>query len=325
MVIRMGNGRPDQKGSGYSGSARELYQALRRQPSFNWFNFLHAYVYARWIYFYIATGKGRTWLGKAASGVARLLGKASDTPPARPDGWGTRGTPRMSFADTYHAKVLPVQTARELISIKQPIAASLPEQVIPFHTARDIILQDPDHLVAFNCPCRMASDNPCLPMDVCLVVGEPFASFMVAHHAGNARWINQQEALEIIESEHQRGHVQHAFFKDVLMQRYYAICNCCSCCCAAIGAHKHGTPMLASSGYLARVDELACIGCGICVETCQFDALTLSDSSIIEINMGHCMGCGVCVSHCPQGALALELSPAKGTPLDIRQLTGSQG
>lgn len=299
-----------------------LYQAQRQQGHFRWLNFIHAYVYARWIYFYIATAKGRTWPAKLAMTLNRLMGRGSGSPRQRADGQGTTHGSPSSFADSYHAKVLPVETARELISIKQPVQASLPEQVIPFHTARDIVLLDPDHLVAFDCPCRAASDNPCLPMDVCLVVGEPFASFMVSHHAGNARWITQSEALEIIESEHRRGHVQHAFFKDVLMQRYYAICNCCSCCCAAIGAHKNGMPMLASSGYIAQVEPELCAGCGICAERCQFDALALSASSIIEINIGNCMGCGVCVSQCPQGALTLERCVTKGAPLDIQQLTG---
>ncbi|HEU68467.1 MAG TPA: hypothetical protein ENN53_04535 [Candidatus Acetothermia bacterium] len=27
-----------------------------------------------------------------------------------------------------------------------------------------------------ECPCRAARESPCLPLDVCLVIGEPFAS-----------------------------------------------------------------------------------------------------------------------------------------------------
>ena len=36
-----------------------------------------------------------------------------------------------------------------------------------------------------------------------------------------------------------------------MLGRFYAICNCCKCCCGAMQAHLNGVPMLASSGYVA--------------------------------------------------------------------------
>ena len=54
------------------------------------------------------------------------------------------------------------------------------------------------------------------------------------------------------------------FSKQAMLGRFYAICNCCACCCGAISAHRHGTPMLISSGYVASVDESACVACGTC-------------------------------------------------------------
>jgi heterodisulfide reductase subunit A-like polyferredoxin len=79
-------------------------------------------------------------------------------------------------------------------------------------------------------------------------------------------------------------------------------------------AHHNGTPMLASSGYLSRVDEENCLGCGTCGEYCQFDAMTTVDN-LITIDESKCMGCGVCVSHCVNEALRLELAPWKGEPM----------
>jgi len=113
--------------------------------------------------------------------------------------------------------------------------------------------------------------------------------------------------------------VHHAFFKDAMLGRFYAICNCCACCCGAMQAHQHGTPMLASSGYLNTVDEDLCIGCCDCTETCQFFALTVMDGYAV-VDETLCMGCGVCVSHCEQGALSLRRVPAKGEPLEILEL-----
>jgi len=101
-----------------------------------------------------------------------------------------------------------------------------------------------------------------------------------------------------------------------MLGRFYAICNCCSCCCGAMHAHQHGTPMLASSGYICQVYQDLCIGCGECQDTCQFGALSLEDFYSV-VDQAACMGCGVCVSKCVNGALSLELTPARGIPLEI--------
>ena len=97
---------------------------------------------------------------------------------------------------------------------QEPIELKNLEQIIPFQTARDIILQHPDHIAFIDCPCRVSRPNPCLPLDVCLIVGEPFASLVVEHHPDRSRWITSEEAREILEAEHARGHVHHAYFKD---------------------------------------------------------------------------------------------------------------
>ena len=193
------------------------------------------------------------------------------------------------------------------------------EHLIPYALARDIVLQNPDHIVVLECPCRAARPNPCLPLDVCLIVGEPFASFVMEHHPRRARWITQGEAVEILHAEQQRGHVHHAFFKDAMLGRFYAICNCCSCCCGAMQAHQHGTPMVASSGYVALVDVDLCAACGLCADYCQFAALSL-DGSHAVVDPDACMGCGVCVATCTQEAISLLLDPARGQPLAIREL-----
>jgi len=107
--------------------------------------------------------------------------------------------------------------------------------------------------------------------------------------------------------------------KDAMLGRFYAICNCCSCCCGAMNAHQNGSPMLASSGYVAQVDVELCAGCGSCADVCQFNAISVDDG-LARIDAAACMGCGVCVAHCPQEALSLLRDPAKGEPLEIQEL-----
>jgi Pyruvate/2-oxoacid:ferredoxin oxidoreductase delta subunit len=216
--------------------------------------------------------------------------------------------------------VIPLESARQLVTIDEEIRVEDLEQVIPYPTARALILQNPDHIVALDCPCRVARENPCLPLDVCLLVGEPFASFVAEHHPDRARWITAEQAVQILKEEDRRGHVHHAFFKDAMLGRFYAICNCCSCCCGAIQAHQHGTPMLASSGLITKVDQDLCLGCEICTGYCQFNALSLSPELIVMVDESACMGCGVCTSKCPNDALSLQHIPGKGIPLEINRL-----
>ncbi len=113
-------------------------------------------------------------------------------------------------------------------------------------------------------------------------------------------------------------HCVHVY-KDAMLGRFYAICNCCECCCGAMGAHQRGTPMLASSGYVAIVDDDLCAACGLCADGCPFMALT-ADNGHACVDRNACMGCGVCVSQCPQEAISLLRDPAKGEPLEIQNL-----
>jgi heterodisulfide reductase subunit A-like polyferredoxin len=84
-------------------------------------------------------------------------------------------------------------------------------------------------------------------------------------------------------------------------------------------AHQNGTPMLASSGFIAQVDRTACMGCGDCQAYCQFNAVSIGDE-FARVDYDACMGCGVCESHCEQGAITLIQDESKGIPLEIMAL-----
>ena len=307
-------------------STRKFIREGRRTTGYSFSNFLHGYVYGRWVYLYIGIGTGEHPLAKKfRPTVDRLLALYRRYFRRSSGGNEKEGETReVTFADTYHGKVVPLEAATRLVTINEEIKLPDLEQVIPYKLARDIILYNPDHIVVLECPCRSGRENPCLPLDVCLIVGEPFASFVIEHHPERSRWISQAEAVEILRAENERGHVHHAFFKDAMLGRFYAICNCCACCCGAMHAHQNGTPMLASSGYVSHVNDELCLGCGVCEPYCQFGALALEDG-FARVNEAACMGCGVCIDKCDQGALSLRTEPAKGIPLEICALIESAG
>jgi len=295
-----------------SPSTRAFINEGRRTSGYTFFDWIHGYIYSRWPYLYIGIAIGEHPLARVFKPFAALVDRLATRP--RPD-----AANRITFADTYHGKVVLPEAAHQLVTLHHDVSLTNLEHVIPYALARDIVLKNPDHIVVLDCPCRANRAHPCLPLDVCLIVGEPFASFASEHNPRRSRWITADEAVEILRSEHERGHVHHAFFKDAMLGRFYAICNCCSCCCGAMQAHRNGVPMLASSGYVARVDATLCAACGTCASYCQFRAITVPDGHAV-VDTTACMGCGVCVSHCPQAALSLVRDMSKSAPLELDAL-----
>ena len=295
-------------------STRAFYKEGKQIVNYKLFDFIHGYIYMRWPYFYIGVGTGEHFLTRTfyslSAWIMRLIVVL-----------GGRNTDEdaITFADTYHGKVVLPEDAAGLVTIEEDITLEDLEPIIPYARARDIVMKNPDHIVVLDCPCRSVRPDPCLPLDVCLIIGEPFASFIREHHPARSRWISQEEAVEILHAEHERGHVHHAFFKDAMLERFYAICNCCSCCCGAMQLQRDGILMLTPSGYLCHVDESLCEGCSICEEVCPFDAIKVRDE-ISVVDEEACMGCGVCIDKCETGALRLERDPSKGEPLEIHKL-----
>ena len=294
-------------------------RASRELSDHSLFDRLHGYVYARWPYLYIGVGTGEPPLSRILGPIARWALRVFG--PGSEEGQSEDG---RAFAHSYHGKAVPLELATQLVTVEEEIHLENLEQVIPYERARDIVLRNPDHIVVLDCPCRASRPAPCEPLDVCLIIGEPFASAVADYHPRRSRWIDSEEAVEILRAEDRRGHVHHAFFKDAMLDRFYAICNCCTCCCGAMQAHRTGVPMLAPSGYAAHAEAVLCVGCGTCVEICPFGAVSFGDGTAV-VEHGRCMGCGVCVSACPEGALQLMRDTSKGQPLDVQELIASIG
>ena len=225
----------------------------------------------------------------------------------------------------YHGKVVKLKDAIQLVTQKEDLTLPLSETVVPFRLARDIILKNPDSIALGTCPCRAISQNPCLPppMEVCMFIGDPFASF-IAEQNPKYRKCSQEEAVKVLESTHKQGCVHTAFFKKDMGSRFYAICNCCSCCCLGVkmwNLTEGEYSFFASSGYVSEVSD-ECNACGVCVEdTCPFNAISLDEKlEKAVIDFKKCMGCGVCEDVCPTGAISLRREPSKGKPLDIEVL-----
>ena len=74
--------------------------------------------------------------------------------------------------------------------------------------------------------------------------------------------------------------------------------------------------LVACNGGCRNTDcGYGCLGCGMCQAICPFDAISLNDSGVAEVDETKCRGCGACVAECPQGIIRLH---GAGYPIVVK-------
>lgn len=226
----------------------------------------------------------------------------------------------------YHAKIITPSDARKIITLNHNISLTGDEskKIIPFAYSTKIIFENPGLIVAMECPCKIASKAPCRPLNACMAIGDPIASFWLEHcKKYHPQIMTRDEAWEHIKKLRATGHVQQVFAKKSSRGQTYAICNCCKICCASLKGTKSAKKadrhlsQTASSGYSVRLDKNKCDLCGDCVNICQFEAHEIKEGKLIYTRQD-CVGCGLCVEHCTREALTLYFDHnRKILPLDV--------
>lgn len=61
--------------------------------------------------------------------------------------------------------------------------------------------------------------------------------------------------------------------------------------------------VLEVEGAIAEVDEDLCIGCGICIKICPYNAISKDENGIAHVTEASCKGCGLCGATCPEKAI----------------------
>ncbi len=227
---------------------------------------------------------------------------------------------KEKFSQHYHGKVVTLDQAEAIISVDRDISLRDLEQVVPYAMARKFMLNAPADIVLLECACRRALGSDCQPSQVCMIIGKPFTDLVLAEQPETSRRVTQEEALEVLRQEHERGHMHTAYFKDAMLNRFYSLCNCCKDHCLGIRMmNRYHTSFLTPSGFSIKVDPGTCTSCGKCVDACPFDAVTSEGRTIVN-DTETCMGCGVCVGSCPQNARSLVRDESRGVPLDVREM-----
>jgi ferredoxin len=183
------------------------------------------------------------------------------------------------------------------------------DDILPYEDVKKIINRF-DKIAISTCYCRHEKDllgKPCHVTDErenCFLFGQT-AEFVIKYKFG--RQVSRDEALKVMDKAREDGLVHKAFHvKQDINNEEYAICNCCKCCCGTFQIYYlGGSPMQSYSSYIAGIESADCTGCGVCVEACPMEAITLVDD-VAFLDEKKCIGCGVCSYQCPASAIKLE-------------------
>jgi len=206
------------------------------------------------------------------------------------------------------AKRMKVKPITRVVPIERSIEAR--NTVLAIDEARRIF-KDADLITVLPCACRTQArkvgrgqDCPAPATSVCMQTNR-FAQAVLSRDLGER--ITVEDALKRVGDAEDAGLV-HMVRNNVKQDMF--MCNCCSCCCTGIyTVRQYDFPEgISPSRFQVKLDPDLCSACGTCEDRCQFGAISIEETAVIDVD--HCYGCGNCVITCPEEALTLvELRP----------------
>ena len=78
----------------------------------------------------------------------------------------------------------------------------------------------------------------------------------------------------------------------------------------------HQAALVACNGGCRNIScSYGCIGCGMCVSICPFDAISFNPNGAAEVDETKCQGCSACVIECPRRIIHLHEA---GSPMVVK-------
>jgi Na+-translocating ferredoxin:NAD+ oxidoreductase RNF subunit RnfB len=209
--------------------------------------------------------------------------------------------------------IKPHETTLSYVPVYENL--ELPEgTVAPISVIEHFINEASDHLILSCCPCRKG--NNCQKADPdfgCTFLGP--AVRKVDPKVG--RLVSREEALEHLREATEAGLVSciGAFKFDAIMmgvqrdhKNLMTICHCCTCCCLStsmpLASREARDLCVRMEGVNVEITD-NCNGCGLCVETCIFDQITITDEKAAIGD--ECKGCGRCATVCRRDGVRITI------------------
>jgi len=148
---------------------------------------------------------------------------------------------------------------------------------------------------------RSETEYSCLGMGVGMFKWERWPE----RYKGGVHFMPADEVKEWLKKWNKRGFMH--LVMTVGVGYIEGVCNCEYPACAAIRDRLDlDVESLLKGHYIARVDYASCIGCGECVQRCQFGALKY-EVRIDKANVDpmRCFGCGLCETGCSRSAITM--------------------
>lgn len=192
--------------------------------------------------------------------------------------------------------------------------------ILPVDMMKQLIRESSYRAIMNQCLCRCAFDCKDFPHNQgCLFIGEGAKGIV---KQGQGRKVSVEEALAHIDRGAQLGLIGQAMWLEVErlilgvrhekdVARWLEICFCCPCCCGTFKMIKNAnqadiSERFRSIGWKAHVDEESCVACGLCIEKCPVQAITLNNKHL-AVDQEKCLGCGFCAARCQPKSIKLHL------------------
>ncbi len=184
------------------------------------------------------------------------------------------------------------------------IAPELP--IATYDHIRELITNFTGPIGVTNCVCKQGKDllgDPCKVTkmrEICFIFGSSARKY---EESGWGRIISKNETFQILAQAEKDGLV----LQPSNTQKLFCMCLCCGCCCEVLTSAKplENPAQYFATNYRAVVDSDLCVGCGICEQRCQMDAISIIEKKCM-VDYTRCIGCGLCVTDCATKAITLE-------------------
>ncbi len=170
--------------------------------------------------------------------------------------------------------------------------------VCTHHEARKIAFAHSQFWMS-NCGCREGRGKCSRSrMDVCLM----FRAETACSGSG-MKEITLTDVLAIFDEAADKKLVARPFRNEPDRSFVDGICFCCDDCC---GYFLDCSEKCDKGTQIESTDMSRCNFCGDCVPACYFGARKMADDELV-VNRDECYGCGMCIESCPGDAISMAV------------------